>query len=110
MYSKAPTHHERDPLTEQVPSAIKTSNLLLVGLDRTISVPADATGRGIMLSFICSMKISSAGVCSRPAWDKSEQHRCSSVVVCSVVEADYTTFGDGTHRTLKLLKRLLASD
>lgn len=50
------------------------------------------------LNFICSMKISSAGVFSRPWWDKSEQRWCSSLAR-SVAAADYTTFSSDKQST-----------
>ena len=44
------------------------------------------------------MRISSAGVFSRPWWDKSEQRWCSSLA-WSVAAADYTTFSSDKQST-----------
>lgn len=74
------------------PSTIKISNLLLVGLDRTISVQADATRWGIMKLLSSQYK----NFISGPRMGQ---------VCTSPVEAEYTTFSNDKHRTLKLQKK-----
>lgn len=50
MYSKSRSAPQEGIILKQdgSPSPIKTSDLLLAGLDRTIAEQADATRRGIM--------------------------------------------------------------